>query len=942
MQNVPIFRTRRGTIRMLCIGILADAVCAILLTSIAAAADVDYYRDVYPILKSNCVSCHNTTTTEGGLNLESPQVLRTGGDSGPGVVPGKSADSLIYQSAAHIGDVIMPPPSNGVGAKKLTTEELAVLGAWINGGAKDSVRQVQNLAWRAPVANVSPIYAVEVSPDGRWGIAGHANQISLFDLESRQFISRISDPALTQQQATATASPSHLGPVTALAFSPDGKRFASGSFREVKIWQQQSPTSGWTPLKSGSEVIATAQIPGQQLLTADSNGQLTVIERETSAQLKSIATSIKQVSSLSVSPDGRLVAISSAEPVISVWDLTTAALHATIPTPSVSSGLTWVSAKSLIIAGADPVLRRADLPEAASTEPVALKDFATAPAKIRAVQSLKQPERVACVLENGQVALWTLADGKALSVLKFPGAVSLSCSDNGTLLAAGCENGSVHLWDLAAGKALWERNDSLSRANQVRVTKHRLAVAQLDLAFQKSEVTRLTAANKSLDEVLKKANETITTASKVLPDRKKAFETEEAARAAAQKTVDDLQSRIMMSEGMKNPELEKQLATAQQALTAATTKADEAKKMLQTSEHHHNDAQEEIAIATAAKDRNTEQLKAAEAASVEAQKQSDSFTAESKTLQQPLEKSGPVTSVAIDPEQQVVAAVNAEGAVRVWAVATGNPIAELPAGDKSGTAQVSSGKGVVVATMSNGASVQIQTRPTWIVERVLGGDAAPETFADRVNALRFSPDGSLLAIGGGEPSRSGEISLWKVDSGELVTRWTDRHKDTVLSLDFLPDGSAIASGAADQLVKVTEVATGKHLHLFEGHTHHALGVCFRADGRFLASAGGDNIVLIWDMQRGERSRKVAGWIKEVTAVRFLGGTTTYVTSAGDNQARVLNEAGGQVRAIAGLPDFLHCVACPLDGSFFIAGGEDGVLRMWKTEDGKELASFPIK
>lgn len=210
---------------MLCIGILADAVCAILLTSIAAAADVDYYRDVYPILKSNCVSCHNTTTTEGGLNLESPQVLRTGGDSGPGVVPGKSADSLIYQSAAHIGDVIMPPPGNGVGAKKLTTEELAVLGAWINGGAKDSVRQVQNLAWRAPVANVSPIYAVEVSPDGRWGIAGHANQISLFDLESRQFISRISDPAADSAAGNRNGKPEPSRPRHSTGVQPGWKAF---------------------------------------------------------------------------------------------------------------------------------------------------------------------------------------------------------------------------------------------------------------------------------------------------------------------------------------------------------------------------------------------------------------------------------------------------------------------------------------------------------------------------------------------------------------------------------------------------------------------------------------------------------------------------------------------------------------------------------------------
>jgi mono/diheme cytochrome c family protein len=100
----------------------------------AKGADVDFYRDVYPFLKSNCVACHNKTTTKASLNMETPEALRKGGGSGPGVVPGNADESPVYQAAAHSGDLEMPPQGNKIGAVKLSPAELASLKAWIDQG----------------------------------------------------------------------------------------------------------------------------------------------------------------------------------------------------------------------------------------------------------------------------------------------------------------------------------------------------------------------------------------------------------------------------------------------------------------------------------------------------------------------------------------------------------------------------------------------------------------------------------------------------------------------------------------------------------------------------------------------------------------------------------------------------------------------------------------
>src|SRR3954454_1026206 len=102
--------------------------CFLLLPLAAAGAELDFYRDVYPVLKTNCISCHNKTTTKGKLNMESPELMKKGGETGPGVIPGKGAESLIVQAAAHQdADLLMPPKNNKSGAVALTPAEVALL-----------------------------------------------------------------------------------------------------------------------------------------------------------------------------------------------------------------------------------------------------------------------------------------------------------------------------------------------------------------------------------------------------------------------------------------------------------------------------------------------------------------------------------------------------------------------------------------------------------------------------------------------------------------------------------------------------------------------------------------------------------------------------------------------------------------------------------------------
>ncbi len=212
----------------------------------------------------------------------------------------------------------------------------------------------------------------------------------------------------------------------------------------------------------------------------------------------------------------------------------------------------------------------------------------------------------------------------------------------------------------------------------------------------------------------------------------------------------------------------------------------------------------------------------------------------------------------------------------------------------------------------------------------------PHVF--RVLAIDFSPDGKLMATGGGEPSRSGEVKLWDLASGALVRSLDALHSDTVFALRFSPDGTKLATASADKFLKVVQVADGKDLRTFEGHTHHVLAVDWSADGKQLVTGGADNVLKVWDFATGEQLRTLAPAGKQVTSVRWIPNKPTVAGASGDATVRLWSTAeGGAVqRTFAGSSDYMFAVATSADGKVVAAGGADGVLFLWNGDDAKVI------
>ncbi|NBR86780.1 MAG: hypothetical protein EB141_06650 [Verrucomicrobia bacterium] len=124
---------------------IALSLCAALaLTASAAAkkeippaskkAGVTFDKDIKPIFEKSCVECHGEKKQKGKLRLDTLANTLKASENGKSVVPGKSADSSLVKAVARlVEDDAMPPEGKG---KPLTAEQIGLIRAWIDQGAK--------------------------------------------------------------------------------------------------------------------------------------------------------------------------------------------------------------------------------------------------------------------------------------------------------------------------------------------------------------------------------------------------------------------------------------------------------------------------------------------------------------------------------------------------------------------------------------------------------------------------------------------------------------------------------------------------------------------------------------------------------------------------------------------------------------------------------------
>ena len=104
----------------------------------AAKKDVTYAKDIQPIIEKSCLKCHSGEKPKSKYKVETREGLIKGGESGDAaIIPGKSDKSpLVHYIADLVVDMEMPPTDKRDKYPALTKDQIALIRAWIDQGAK--------------------------------------------------------------------------------------------------------------------------------------------------------------------------------------------------------------------------------------------------------------------------------------------------------------------------------------------------------------------------------------------------------------------------------------------------------------------------------------------------------------------------------------------------------------------------------------------------------------------------------------------------------------------------------------------------------------------------------------------------------------------------------------------------------------------------------------
>ncbi|MDB5334473.1 MAG: Planctomycete cytochrome [Planctomycetaceae bacterium] len=890
---------------------------AIVFSSNCAAADaisieiplrtkpVDFGTDIAPILRANCVACHNEKKANGSLNLESPQTILKGGDQGPAVVAGKGTESLLLKVAAHQKESVMPPPDNTVKAKPLTSIQLGLLKLWIDQGATGSVSTTRNIQWQPMPAGYQPALATAVTPDGQYAACSRGNRLSIYHMASAKLATMLVDPGLASTPGGPDTNIAHRDLVRCLAFDATGDLLASGSYREVKLWRRPRVTRAaeWTHDAAVQSVAASAD--ARWAATGDESGRIRIWEISSGKSTQSFVAHPAAVTGIVFSLDGTVVFSSSLDKLLRAWNVATGESIGTgVETPSPTQGLTLVNkGQWLVTGGQDGIARVWDVTTVRSSNGETVKPLQEIKAHEGAITALTSFSGNELEFftggADGQIRRWNAQSGMRLAELRNEGpVVALAVSPDGRRIVSAGAN-VVTFWG-DDGKTIAQLKDDPRETAKIarleaeaKFTKASIAHAQQDL---KSYEGLIRIAMVRIEDI-KKAEEEVTKAQKTRDEKKAALEK-------------------VKSENGKPEAAEKALADAETAVVVFMTVVERAK---------------------AISERTAKELAAAE---------QDVKAREELLKQQEVNSAAAVTAAkAIIPVIRSLAfiadgrqlAIGCEaGMIHVYDAETGSWSESRTEHQGAVRAMCSTSAGQLVTGSADRKAAVWNATSQWKLERVIGTQYPQEVLADRVLSLDFSRDGQWLATGGGIPSRSGELKIWQVADGRLIRDVKDAHSETVFAVRFSPDGKHLASAAGDRFIKLFDTKTGDIVRRMAGHTGNVLALSWKSDGKMLISSGADNVLKLWDVERGVPLRTMKGstyqigaYKREVTAAAFIGDSEQILAASGDGTVRLhRTTSDGDILTFAGSKGYQFAVAATPDGKYVIATGSDGTLRIW--------------
>jgi WD40 repeat protein len=570
--------------------------------------------------------------------------------------------------------------------------------------------------------NTEAVRSVAFSSDGKVFASGSDdNTIKIWDFATRKVITTLTG---------------HNRPVLGVSFSPDGKTlFSCSADSTIKFWDVATGKE-ITTLTGHKDAIRSISVSSDGKILASGSDDKTIKLWDVSKrkEIKTLTAHQKTVNSVSFSPDGKILASGSEDGTIKLWNVDTGKETPTIfkskdkEAGSVQS-VSFSPDGKILAYGQGSSIKLWDV--ATKKEIRTLQDSLTGFA-VWSVKFSPDGKTLASGDLDSQVKFWDVAKGEIISTLvgHNGGVVSVEFSPDGTTLATGSVDKTIILWggprvnnpDFSEHIGLF---NSLSYSPDGKILAYGIEdgkIKLLDVATG-NDIDILTGHTGGIYSI------------SFSPDGKI------MASGSSDKTI-------------KIWDIAK-------------------KKEIRTLKGHN----------------------------------------------------GAIFSLSFSHDGKTVASSSDDKTIKIWDITTGKYSTLFT--DKDTVHSISfSPDGKILASNSNSSSIKlwdVTTRKEIEIPNI--GE-----YQSSVSNVLFSPDSKTIAFS----SKDNTIKLLNLKTNKVIS--LKGHAAFVLSLSFSPDGKILASGSTDKTIKLWDIATGKELTTLKQYNGAVTSVIFSPDGKTLASA----------------------------------------------------------------------------------------------------------
>lgn len=949
---------------------------------------VRFADEVRPFLAANCVACHNAKVKEGGLSLETVATILAGGDSGPAVVAGKPAESVLMVRAAHrdADADTMPPQGNSVGARNLSPQELGLLERWIaEGAAVGPAATAKPIEWRPLPPGTGAVVAVDVTGDGRLTAAARGSRVSLFDTVSGQPLGSLVDGAAS---ADGAAPQAHRDPIGAIAFAPSGDLLATGSFRTIKLWRRAAPRIATLSDTAAATAMAVAPGGGPSGGVAAlglPDGKIAIVEIGTGKILHTHAVHDGPVVGLAFGPGGAAIYSAAASGAVAATTVADGATTGRLARPAGTAAILVLDDKRLVTAEPDNAVRvwalPLPVPAAAGTEPppapAPVKEIAGAGKPVAALAAVPtMPGHLVAGGGDGKARLLNADSGAVVREVDHGGAiVALAVRPDGSRLATAGGVPGTKLWNLADGKPVADAKGDARLARRLAAADLGLAVHKQDVDFGKAQATAGEKDVTDAGEEKKKTAEAMAAAEKALGEKTAAADAAGKAKADADAAVTAAKDAVPLATEAHAASIKAQaqaaaLAEAATASLAAFTKvgsdpaaaeslkavkaaadaataakgaADaavaQAAAQIERSKAKIPEAEKKATEAATALTKAQEERVRADTALTSAKRAVEFADAREKKAQEEL----PKRKAALEAlEKSLAAATEARGALEKETAASAVPA----------TAVAFSGDGRWLAGLGADGRLAVIGAADGVVRDVYDA-ARPAGAAGPAGALAFTGD-RLVISGAAAACAAWDLAeswgLERTIGGESTPPAADDDPGgpplgTVTALAFSPDGALLASGSGRASrsgeIKIWNVANGMLARaLALPHTDTVMSLAFSRRGDLLASGAADRFVKVHAVADGSLVKSFEGHTGHVLGVAWQPHGRRIASAGADNSIKIWDMiTGEQQRTIAGLKKEVTGVRFVGATDELIAAAADPLVRLYNVTNGAVVRDF---